>query len=67
MRLGAAVRVRGTWCSHSSTGEDKVTGAEALGDRKEKPKDPEFTVREIVVLGDSDPGVRLSEFVPKAF
>lgn len=66
MRLGAAVRIRGTWRSDSSAGETHESISVAVEDSQTKPKQPEFTVRDIVILGDSDPGVRIS-MLPTTF
>lgn len=60
MRLGAAVRIRGSWRSNDSADETREAIPGALDGRQAQPKQPEFTVREITILGDSDPGVGIS-------
>jgi hypothetical protein len=65
MRLGAAVRVRGSWRSKHSVDETHEATPEAAKDRQTKLNQPEFAVREITILGDSDPGVRISKPPPR--
>lgn len=59
MRLGSAVRVRGSWSYQTPSDQANDSSPGHVEATMTTIKDPEFTVREITILGDSDPGVRI--------